>query len=256
MRREALMRLFAIFVIGTSCFGQSPVSSLPFSPTAQSQTEKPNAPVNSDSAPMLPSMPGVSAAPNRAAPPSTGAGATRLLDVCVCPPEGCGPVCEFSNCCPPHAAERTDSLPEFPQATSLGWLGSSSTDQDAGERSEAQFVPPTFSIEPNAGLRWHTLDSKFITLQALSTMALIADAETTLRGLKQNPEATELNPLFGRHPTPARLFGIAVPLQVFNICFSYHLKKIAPRRSDWKFVPKLSITVHSIAAANNLAVTR
>ena len=67
MRREALMRLFAIFVIGTSCFGQSPVSSLPFLPTANSQTTE------------------------------------------------------------------TDSLPESPQTASVGWLGSSSADQDARE---------------------------------------------------------------------------------------------------------------------------
>ena len=190
MRREALMRLFAIFVIGTSCFGQSPQSTLPFSSTAQSQTEG------------------------------------------------------------------TDSLPKLPQAASVGWLGSSSADQDARERGELQFVPPTFSIEPNNGQQWHTLDAKFITLHALSTAALIADSVTTLRGLKENPNATELDPLFGKHPTPGRLFGIAVPLQIFNICLSYHLKKIAPRRSDWKLAPRLSIALHTFGAANNLVVMR
>ena len=76
------------------------------------------------------------------------------------------------------------------------------------KRSELQFVPPTFSIEPNNGQRWHTLDAKFITLHALSTAALIADSEATLQGLKEKPKATELDPLFGKHPTAARLYSL------------------------------------------------
>jgi hypothetical protein len=147
-------------------------------------------------------------------------------------------------------------LLELPQAASVGWLGSSSADQDARDRSELQFVPPTFSIEPNDGQRGRTLDARFITLHTLSTAALIADSVTTLRGLKENPKATELDPLFGKHPTPARLFGIAVPLQIFDICLSYHLKKVAPRRSDWKVAPKLSIALHTFGAVNNLVVMR
>jgi len=120
---------------------------------------------------------------------------------------------------------------------------------------ETAFVPPTLAMERNTNKSWHTLDRKFILLHTLSTMALIADLETTARGLARQPKPTELNPLFGSDPTRARLYGIGVPLSAFAFYLSYHSKKIAPRRSVWKVGPELSIAVHSAAAINNLIVT-
>ena len=58
-------------------------------------------------------------------------------------------------------------------------------------------MPSALAIErttPN-GLR--TLDRKFILLHSLSTVALLADLETTARAVAAQPSATELNPLFG-----------------------------------------------------------
>ncbi|MGA8837675.1 MAG: hypothetical protein WCF74_16885 [Candidatus Sulfotelmatobacter sp.] len=116
-------------------------------------------------------------------------------------------------------------------------------------------MPPTLAVEQNTNKRWRTLDNKFTLLHTLSTVALVGDLETTVRGLAAQPKATELNPIFGEHPTRARLYGIAVPLNAFSFYLSYHYKKTAPSRSVWKLGPGMSIAVHTAAAINNLIVT-
>jgi len=258
MRRQGLTQtLFAILLGGAPVLGQvsAPTNTLPMSPRP-SQTAK-YTPISPDSASTSPDTGVIGPPPSKAVFPSTTSISTKpALNIRVRPLESSESVSSPSDSSSLIVQERTDFTPEFPDAPSVGSLGSSSVDQDARDQIAAQFIPTALSIEPNTVQRWHTLDANFIFFQALSTAALIADSETTLRGLKQNPNATELNPLFGKHPTPARLYGIAVPLQVFNVAFSYHLKKVAPRRSEWKFIPKLSIAVHSIAAVNNLVVTR
>lgn len=117
------------------------------------------------------------------------------------------------------------------------------------------FAAPTLLMEPNDN-KWHTLDRKFILFSLLSTAATIADAETTARGLKANPNATELNPLFGKHPTRARLYGISIPANSLLIYWSYHFKKVAPRRNAWERVLKVPIVVHTAAAVNNYLVVQ
>jgi hypothetical protein len=143
----------------------------------------------------------------------------------------------------------------FPEAPSAIWNGPNPTGTTLAPSGTA-FVPPTLAIERNTNKSWHTLDRKFILLQTFSTMALLADLETTARGLAQQPRATELNPLFGKDPSRARLYGIAVPLNIFPFYLSYHSKKIAPRRSVWKVGPEMCIAVHTAAAINNVIVTR
>ncbi len=97
------------------------------------------------------------------------------------------------------------------------------------------------------------MDRKFILLQALSAMALVADVETTVRDL-QGQTIGELNPLFGQHPTRARLYGMNVPLNILTFYVSYHYKKSQPNRNLWKVAPAVSIAVHTGATVNNLIV--
>jgi len=143
---------------------------------------------------------------------------------------------------------------DLPDAPSAFWVGSNSTDRTQERMNGIGFLPPTLLLERNTNKSWHTLDTKFILLQALSTVALFADIQTTTHALAAQPKAIELNPLFGKHPTPARVYGTAVPLHAFAFYQSYRAKKLAPRRNVWKFAPKLSIAVHTAAAINNLIV--
>jgi hypothetical protein len=150
----------------------------------------------------------------------------------------------------PSAIERalksTDSAPGFVAPDLVA------TDLVAPDLGGTRFVSPAAG-ERNKGSAPRTLDRKFILLQTLSAAALVADVETTMRDLG-GQRASELNPLFGQHPTRARLYGINVPLNVLSFYVSYHFKKTEPSRSLWKVGPALSLAVHATATINNLIV--
>jgi hypothetical protein len=155
----------------------------------------------------------------------------------------------------PSAIERalksTDSAPGF-VAPDLVAPDLVAPDLVAPDLGGTRFVSPAAG-ERNKGSAPRTLDRKFILLQTLSAAALVADVETTMRDLG-GQRASELNPLFGQHPTRARLYGINVPLNVLSFYVSYHFKKTDPSRSLWKVGPALSLAVHATATINNLIV--
>jgi hypothetical protein len=100
------------------------------------------------------------------------------------------------------------------------------------------------------------VDRRFIVLHTLSAMALVADVETTVRVLAEQPKANELNPLFGGRPTRARLYGIGLPLNALSFYLSYHYKRMNPNGRVWKLGPGLCIAFHTAAALNNLVTAR
>ncbi len=145
----------------------------------------------------------------------------------------------------------TRNLPEAPSASPEG---ANSADPTPNV-SETSLVSPALASERDTYRSGRTLDRKFILLHALSTVALVADLETTVRSFEGQAKATEVNPLFGAHPTRARLYGIAVPLNALSFYLSYHYKKVEPGRSIWKVGPGLTIAVHTAAVINNLIAT-
>ena len=138
-------------------------------------------------------------------------------------------------------------LPEAPVAVQ-GTRSGADNVSDIG----ARLVAPAPELGKSASKSGRTLDRKFILLHTLSTVALVADLETTARGFERQPNATELNPMFGAHPTRSRLYGIALPLDALSLYLSYHYKKIEPGRNGWKVGPGLSIAIHSAAVINNI----
>ena len=148
-------------------------------------------------------------------------------------------------------AAASSSLPDAPSAS----CGSPDKIDGTGYTNGILLAPPAMAFEPNTNSRVRVLDHKFILLQSLSTVALLADVETTVHAIAAQPRATELNPLFGAHPTRARLYGIAVPLNALSFYLSYHAKKTEPKRNWWIIGPGVSIAVHSAAAINNLITT-
>ncbi|MFY9910425.1 MAG: hypothetical protein WCF22_22875 [Candidatus Sulfotelmatobacter sp.] len=113
---------------------------------------------------------------------------------------------------------------------------------------------PVFEQPVNSS--WNTMDRQFILLNVLSTAALVADVETTIHAVGGETKANELNPVFGAHPTRARLYGITLPLNALSFYLSYHAKKTMPTRSIWKISPGVSVAAHTAAAINNLIVAR
>src|ERR1035437_7924463 len=152
---------------------------------------------------------------------------------------------------PASCVAETTNLPEAPSAFQGGPSKFDSTREDNGTR----IVPSTGAVEQDFNRTGRTLDRKFILLHALSAVALVADLETTAYSFRGQAKVTELNPLFGAHPTRARLYGIAVPLNVLSFYVSYRYKKNQPGRSLWKLVPGLSIAAHTAATINNLIAT-
>ena len=148
-----------------------------------------------------------------------------------------------------YRATASSSLPDAPSM----FRGPNTTD-GTGDLSGTRIVSPPLAAEPNTSSRRYTLDREFILLHSLSAVALVADLETTAHLFTGQPKATELNPLFGKHPTRARLYGIAVPLDALSFYMSYRAKKAQPKRSLWRITPGVSIAVHSAAAINNLIV--
>lgn len=153
-----------------------------------------------------------------------------------------------SSCTSQIPAVASPSVPDAPSA----FTGSPNKSEGMGDASGFLLAPQAMAVEPNANSRGRILDRKFILLYSLSTVALLADLETTVRAVAAQPRATELNPLFGEHPTRARLYGIAVPLNALSFYLSYHAKKTEPKRRWWIIGPGVSLAVHSAAAINNL----
>ena len=186
--------------------------------------------------------------------PATAQFADSLLPAASLSLSGCARENHLSselNPTPLLPATTSSDLPEAPVA----FQGGPSSADGTRDLSGTRFVPPTLVAEPNTNRRGHTVDRNFILLHAFSAAALVADLETTVRSFQGQGKATELNPLFGAHPTRARLYGIAVPINAFSFYLSYHYKKIEPGRSIWKLGPGLTIAVHTAAAINNLIAT-
>jgi hypothetical protein len=66
--------------------------------------------------------------------------------------------------------------------------------------------------------------------------------------------AREINPIFGGHPSPARLWGTVIPLQAIFLRSCLQDSRERPRARLWRIALKVSIGAHSLAAVNNLLV--
>ncbi len=141
-------------------------------------------------------------------------------------------------------------LPEAPEQFSRN--RPDAPGDDTRNVSGTGVAAPIVEQPTNSSLR--TIDRQFILLNALSTGALVADVETTIHAVGEETKASELNPLFGVHPTRARLYGITLPLNALSFYLSYHAKKTMPKRRIWEIGPGLSIAAHTTAAINNLIV--
>lgn len=153
------------------------------------------------------------------------------------------------------AAGTVTASAELPDAPSFAEGGDHKTD-DPHDVSGTGFSPRDGATQRNANRIWSTVDRRFIVLHTLSAMALVADVETTVRVLAEQPKANELNPLFGGRPTRARLYGIGLPLNALSFYLSYHYKRMNPNGRVWKLGPGLCIAFHTAAALNNLVTAR
>jgi hypothetical protein len=91
-----------------------------------------------------------------------------------------------------------------------------------------------------------TADRKFWAMTALSSASTVSDIEVTAHAL-QNPNCVEHNPLFGSHPSRAKMYGVSIPASAAYTMVGYWLKKRGVKL--WA-VPQLSLTGgHAVGSA-------
>ena len=95
----------------------------------------------------------------------------------------------------------------------------------------------------------HVVDSRFLYVNVGYALAFAYDGGTTQWFLR-NTRAHEVNPLFGRYPSTARLWGEGSALTAATIFGSYELRKHHSR--FWWLPPAVGIAVHSFAGSHNL----
>jgi len=95
----------------------------------------------------------------------------------------------------------------------------------------------------------------FKSLAIWSTSAWAADVATTEIGLT-TAGASEINPIFGRRPSPVRLWGTAVPLQGIFLWACYRDSHEHPRGRFWRIAMRVNLGLHTFGAVNNLLAVR
>jgi len=95
----------------------------------------------------------------------------------------------------------------------------------------------------------HVVDSRFLFVNGSYALAAAYDGATT-QWFLHNTRAHEVNPLFGRHPSTARVWGEGSALTAAVIFGSYELKKHHSR--FWWLPPAMGIAAHTLAGSRNL----
>ena len=95
----------------------------------------------------------------------------------------------------------------------------------------------------------HVVDSRFLFVTGGYAFAAAYDGATT-QWFLHNTRDHEVNPLFGRHPSTARLWGEGSAHTAAMIFGSYELKKHHSR--FWWLPPAMGIAAHTFAGSHNL----
>jgi len=109
-----------------------------------------------------------------------------------------------------------------------------------------------FIIEntPPAEVKSRIFNRTFAILAAVSAAATVADVELTANCLKTSVNCHEANPLWGKDPSRARLYGVNVPIYAGEMMLSRVLRR--KERKAW-MMPLASLTgIHAVGAASNL----
>jgi len=96
-------------------------------------------------------------------------------------------------------------------------------------------------------------DWKFDVLAAAWAAGYLADESQTLNCLKTNPFCRETNPLFGPHPSAARLYGLTLAVDGAYMLGSYELRRHGPRslRRFWSIGMSYPTYCHLSAIAGS-----
>jgi len=120
----------------------------------------------------------------------------------------------------------------------------------------AKAAPPHFAHKRLPLRVLHLRDKRFWIMAAVQTAAMVADVETTERGVHQSQFA-EGNPLFGGgRPGRAKLYSILGSVEVGELWAEHHLKArsdVDPAEGSWKWwsIAGANTGFHATAAIHN-----
>lgn len=124
------------------------------------------------------------------------------------------------------------------------------TESDSPKSTETQVPKPHRKIA----------DKKFWIFAGLQIGATVADFETTQWALRSDPGAREINPLFGQRPSRLRMYGIGMPLSLFQIALQYHAKSTADEtgkaRAAWIVGASMNAGLHTALAVHNAGLVK
>lgn len=93
------------------------------------------------------------------------------------------------------------------------------------------------------------VDGGFWRWNGLASAAGITDLALTAHCVSGST-CTELNPLYGPHPSVARLFGTGAPIMAAQFAVSYYLKT---HNKNWKVPTAIRVAGHVYGIATGLA---
>jgi hypothetical protein len=116
----------------------------------------------------------------------------------------------------------------------------------------APHLAPNFEKASASGTKPRVLDRKFFLFAGMAATATILDISTTSQCISKYADCTEGNPLFGLHPSPAKLYGINLSILAGQVFASAWMKRQMPDRKLW-MIPAIAATAtHAFAAAMNV----
>lgn len=143
---------------------------------------------------------------------------------------------------PLAAAQETMQLPDAPSQTiANNNVVQAMMTNPRSERSNAFAVKKP---QPKKAIK----SPSYILLLTAATAATIADCEST-RAALNDPNNRESNPLFGTHPSRARMYGISVPILAVNAWAGATLKQRGKRW--WPLGLTVVTGAHGAAALHN-----
>jgi hypothetical protein len=166
-----------------------------------------------------------------------------------------------------HSINRVDRLP-----SGLVWLGAlvatavisislpaSAQEDQAGviKANEVHMRPQqdAFPVRPTPDHTTRVFDRKFLLLTGVAAAATSLDIVTTSRCVSTYSNCQEANPLYGPHPSSARLYGVSFSILAGQVLSSAWLRREMPHKKLW-IIPVIAATAtHGIAAALNARTT-
>jgi hypothetical protein len=144
------------------------------------------------------------------------------------------------------------AIAQTEQMSQLSGGGAPPEEQLNGAFKMHRFVAEPAALEQamqRSPERKHVVDSRFLYVNGAYALAAAYDGATT-QWFLHNTNAYEVNPLFGHHPSTARLWGEGSALTAAMIFGSYELKKHHSR--FWWLPPAVGMAAHTFAASHNL----